>query len=149
MFRIAPDLPVAAAAIDFADCMRSHGVSDFPDPASAPRAFKGALETKSPAFKSAESACHDLLPNQGRHSQSAPPSQAQLAAELLFARCLRSHGFPSLPDPSSSGELSHEMLAHAGIDIHQPAVVQAADACVSVTHGFLTRAAVARFVAGR
>ena len=68
---------------------------------------------------------------------------------LAFARCMRSHGFPSFPDPSSSGQLTHEMLANAGINIHQPAVLQAADACVSVTHGFITKAAVARFVAGQ
>jgi hypothetical protein len=40
------------------------------------------------------------------------------------------------------------MLASAGINIHQPAVVQAADACVGVTHGFINRANIARFVAG-
>jgi hypothetical protein len=135
-------------AVAFADCMRSHGVADFPDPTTSPHAFKDALETKSPAFSSAETACHHLLPNHGQHSQNTPPSHAQLTAELAFARCLRGHGFPSFPDPSSTGELSHEMLAAAGINIHQPAVVQAADACVGVTHGFLTKAAVARFVAG-
>jgi hypothetical protein len=40
------------------------------------------------------------------------------------------------------------MLATARIDLHSPAVVQAADTCTSVTHGVITRAAVARFVAG-
>jgi hypothetical protein len=39
------------------------------------------------------------------------------------------------------------MLANAGINLHLPAVVQAADACVSVTHGLITRASVASFVA--
>jgi hypothetical protein len=136
------------AAVRFSDCMRSHGLSDFPDPGTAPREFKNALETKSPAFQGAETACRHLLPGGGTHDSSSPPSPAQVAAELAFARCLRGHGFPSFPDPSSSGELSHEMLASAGIDLHQPAVIQAADACVGVTHGFLTRAAVARFVAG-
>ena len=67
---------------------------------------------------------------------------------LAFARCIRSHGFPSFPDPTSSGELTHEMLANAGINLHQPAVLQAADACVGVTHGVITKAVVARFVAG-
>jgi hypothetical protein len=41
------------------------------------------------------------------------------------------------------------MLAQAGIDLHQPAVVQAADACVHVTHGLLTRVDVAHFIAGQ
>ena len=40
------------------------------------------------------------------------------------------------------------MLANSGINLHQPAVRQAADACVGVTHGVVTRAVVARFVAG-
>jgi hypothetical protein len=137
-------------AVRFADCMRSHGVGTFPDPNTDPRGFKQALDpslTHTPAFKSAYNACQQLLPRGGQ-SQSPRPSQAQLTAELAFARCIRSHGFPNFPDPSTAGELSHEMLASAGIDIHQPAVAQAADACVGVTHGFVTRADVARFVAG-
>jgi hypothetical protein len=136
------------AAVKFADCMRSHGIADFPDPSTAPRQYKNAFETKSPAFHSALLSCQHLLPGGAVRANNAPPSQAQMAAELAFARCLRSHGFPSFPDPSSDGDLSHEMLTSAGINIHQPAVVGAADACVGVTHGFLTKAAVARFVAG-
>jgi hypothetical protein len=73
----------------------------------------------------------------------------QLAAMLAFARCLRGHGFSTFPDPSSTGGVTHEMLATAGINLHQPALVQAADGCVGVTHGTITRAAVARFVAGQ
>jgi len=41
------------------------------------------------------------------------------------------------------------MVANAGINLHQPAVLEAGDACVSVTHGLLTKANVARFVAGQ
>jgi hypothetical protein len=139
-------------AVRFADCMRSHGVSNFPDPATSPRQFKQALNpslTHSPAFRSAYTVCQHLLPGGGSRNQTAPPSQAQIAAELAFARCLRNHGFPGFPDPSSGGQLTHEMLANAGINIHQPAALRAADACVSVTHGFITKADVAHFVAGR
>ena len=68
---------------------------------------------------------------------------------LAFVRCLRSHGFPSFPDPTSSGALTHEMVANAGINLHQPAVLDAGDACVSVTHGYITKVNVARFVAGQ
>ena len=41
------------------------------------------------------------------------------------------------------------MVVAAGIDLHQPAVVQAADACAGVTHGYITKAVVARFIAGQ
>jgi hypothetical protein len=140
------------AAVRFADCMRSHGVPGFPDPTSAPRGFKSALDPsskRSPAFESALNGCGHLLPRSRGSTQSDVHSPAQIASFLAFARCVRAHGFPSFPDPTSSGNLTHEMLANAGIDLHQPAVVQAADACVGVTHGLITRADVARFIAGQ
>jgi hypothetical protein len=138
-----------ADAVRFSGCMRSHGVPDFPDPTN-PHQFKSTLaDTHSPAFMSAEATCRHLLPGLGSHQQSPSPSHAQIAAELAFARCIRAHGFPSFPDPTSSGGLTHEMLAAAGINVHLRAVVQAADACVGVTHGLLTRADVARFAAGQ
>ncbi len=129
--------------------MRSHGVPNLPDPTTSPHEFKNAFNTQSPAFRTADTACRHLLPDGGRPNQSAPPSQAQVAALVAFARCLRGHGFPSFPDPTSSGQVTHEMLSNAGINLHQPAVLQAADACVTVTHGVITKAAVARFVAGQ
>jgi hypothetical protein len=136
--------------VRFANCMRSHGVPNFTGPTS-PYEFKSYVSARSegsPAFQSAVTGCQHLLPGGGPPSQHEARSQAQIAAALAFARCMRSHGFPSFPDPTSSGEVTHEMLANAGIDLHQPAVPQAADACVSVTHGVITKAAVARFVAG-
>jgi hypothetical protein len=84
----------------------------------------------------------------GGGSSSERHSPAQIAAFVAFAGCMRSHGFTSFPDPTGSGQLNHEMLASAGINLHLPAVVQAADACVGVSHGFITKTDVARFVAG-
>jgi len=136
-------------AVAFSGCMRSHGVSNFPDPDTGGFKFALAPSTpKSPAFQSAFADCRHLLPNNGQPGQEAH-SPAQIAAAVAFARCLRNHGFESFPDPTATGQLTHEMLASAGINIHQPAAVQAADACVSVTHGFITKTDVARFIAGQ
>jgi hypothetical protein len=134
-------------AVRFAGCMRSHGVPSFPDPTS-PHEFKSSLASnqQSPAFQSAETACQHLLPGGGPPSHSAAPSHAQTVALLAFARCLRSHGFPDFPDPTSSGQLTPEMVAQAGINLHQPALLHAGDACVGVTRGVLTKADVARAV---
>jgi len=133
----------------FADCMRSHGVRNFPDPGTP--GFKAEFATPSPAFSSTARICSRLVPGVAPSgpSQSAQHSQAQIAAMLAFARCIRGHGFPNFPDPTSSGAVTHQMVASAGINLHQPAVLQAGDACVSVTHGVITKAAVARFVAGQ
>jgi hypothetical protein len=133
--------------------MRSHGVSNFPDPTTDPHQFKFALDprsatARSPTFRSGFAACQHLLPGGGPESESPARTQARIAAALAFARCLRGRGFPNFPDPTSTGELNPQMVTQTGIDIHQPAVLRAADACVGVTHGFLTRADIARAVNG-
>jgi hypothetical protein len=135
-------------AVSFADCMRSHGLSNFPDDPYAAKHLIASPSGQGPAVQSALAACSHLLPHGGQ-SQSPAHSQGQITAMLAFARCLRSHGFANFPDPTSTGDVTHQMLATAGINVQQPAVVRAADGCVGVTHGYLTRAMVARFVAGR
>lgn len=140
-------------AIKFTDCMRAHGIADFPDPPtinnpSSGRAWKSAFANQSPGFAAATAACQHFMPLGDAHSQKSAPSRAQIAAMLAFARCIRSHGFASFPDPTSSG-ITHQMIAAAGINLHQPALRPAADACVGVTHGFITEAVVARFIVGQ
>jgi hypothetical protein len=132
-------------ALAYSHCMHAHGVPNFPDPNSSGQIPKDqiiALDPSSPQFEAAQRACAQLWPY--RSPGQTAPGQAHTAAMLAFARCVRSHGFPNFPDPTSSGQLTPEMAAQAGINLHQPAVLHAADACVSVTHGVLTKADVAR-----
>lgn len=134
------------AMMPFVNCMRSHGLPSFPDPGS--RAFKNAFDTNFPAFKSAYTACGHLQPGDGPPNQNPAHSHGQITALLAFAHCLHIHGFPKFPDPNSSGRITHRMVANAGINLHQPAVLRIGDVCVSVTHGVLTKATMARFIAG-
>lgn len=132
----------------FTACMRAHGVAGLANPAPSDLKAELAPSTPhSPEFQAALPTCSHLLPF-GEPHETASQTQARKAAAMAFARCIRNHGFPSFPDPSTSGQLTHEMLAAAGINVHQPAVLQAGDACAMVTHGFITKAIVARFVAG-
>ena len=132
----------------FAACMHSHGVEGLPNPVAAPAAFKHSFTNTSPRFTAAMNACGHLIPGQENQAQAPAHTQQQIDAMLAFARCIRGHGFSGFPDPTANGSVTHEMLAQAGIELHQPALVQAADGCVSVTHGLITRVAVARFIAG-
>ena len=128
--------------------MRAHGVAGLANP--APGDLKGELAPTtlhSPAFVRAFPACSHLLPFRAPQ-ETATQTRARTTAALAFAQCIRAHGFPSFPDPSTTGELTHEMVAAAGINLNQPAVLQAGDACAGVTHGFFTKANIARFVAG-
>ncbi len=147
-----PTTTMQNEALAFSHCMHSHGVPKFPDPNTSgqiPKEQIIALGPSSPQFNAAQRACAQLWPYGRSSAQSPAQGQPHTAAMLAFARCLRSHGLTNFPDPTSSGQVTHEMVASAGINLHQPAVLRAGDACVSVTHGAITKAIVARFVAGQ
>lgn len=134
-----------APLVAYSHCMRSHGVPSFPDPT----AREGVPKDKvirlagSPQFQVASSACQRLMPAGGL----APPQTAQQLATrradaLSFARCMRTHGVTSFPDPSAQGELTVEMVRAQGIDIRSPAVLHDVQACLPASHGALTPASV-------
>jgi hypothetical protein len=140
------------AVVSFGDCMRAHGMPTFANPTTTPRGYKIELNpslSESPAFQPALTACGRLLPGGGPHNQTDPYSPQRDAAMLAFAHCLRAHGFSNFPDPNGGGQITHQMLATDGIDIHNTALLQAADTCTSVTHGLLTKDDVAHFAAGQ
>lgn len=119
-----------AQFLSYARCMRSRGVSDFPDPTSAPGggvAFSihggpgSDLNRSNPTFKTADQACRALLPS---GQQAQPPSAPNTAAEVTWARCLRSHGVPSFPDPNSQGAFDSSKF-----DPSSPAFQTASKAC--------------------
>jgi hypothetical protein len=93
-----------SAALKFANCMRAHGVPDFPDPAAnggiqvAGPGAKSALDPQSPAFQTAAQACHKLGPGLG--GPPHPLSAAQRRKLIAFSQCMRTHGVPSFPDPT-------------------------------------------------
>ena len=100
-------------------------------------------------MRAAERPCDHLLPNGGLGpQQTAQQTRARLADSLAFARCVRARGFPSFPDPTNQGQLTPEMVTAAGIDLHQRKLLNAGLACVPVTHGLLTPAAIERAVNG-
>ena len=136
--------------VEYADCVRSHGVPPFPDPVAGQGIPKDKIPVGNPRLAAASNACHRVMPVDGLGPQTtAAQTRQRVTAEVAFAGCLRSHGFPTFPDPTNGGQLSRATIARAGINIQQPAVLRAADTCTSVTHGVITKAAVAGFIAGR
>lgn len=122
-----------AQALVYSRCMRSHGISDFPDPTTPSGggvAFQinggpgSDLNHNDPTFKAASQACRGLLPGA---QQAATMPAAKIAAELTWARCLRSHGLPSFPDPSNQGAFDSSKF-----DPNSPAFAAASNACKSL-----------------
>jgi hypothetical protein len=135
--------------------MRDHGLSNFPEPqvttgngqTSVKQVVPASL-VASPRFKPAQKACRGILPIPQNANQTGAQQQAHKRDLLAFARCLRDHGVSGFPDPTSQGQLTLQMISAAGVDIHTHAVLTAADACVGVTHGAITRAQVAQAING-
>jgi hypothetical protein len=93
--------------IRFADCMRSHGVPNFPDPGGGGGKIQitpgSGINPQSPAFQSARTACAKLLPGGG--PPTGPASESRKLALLKLARCMRAHGVPTFPDPTATAPL--------------------------------------------
>jgi hypothetical protein len=92
----------AQNGVKFAECMRSHGVSNFPDPGASGKltidavANGSSLDTSTPAFKQAISACKNLEP---AGFTGGKRSYQQQSAGLKFAQCIRANGVKDFPDP--------------------------------------------------
>ena len=140
----------AAAAFKYATCMRKHGVTGYPDPqvttnpdGSVATAIAGpSNESAAPAFRSAQKACNGILLAQSSNGPNGPSRQDFLA----FAHCLHTHGILDFPDPNTQGQITGQMINASGVDLKAPSFTTAADACVGVTHGAITRAGIARVV---
>jgi hypothetical protein len=87
-----------AQGIKYSDCMRSHGVPNYPDPAAGGGAPQpsSATNERSPAYQSAQKVCAHLHPGSDTPS---PISAAQRTGMSAYARCIREHGVPNFPDP--------------------------------------------------
>ena len=118
-----------AAFLKFSTCMRSRGVTDFPDPSPSGGlriSSSSGINPQSPAFQSAQSACRKLLPGGG------PPStvpEAKRKAMIANAQCVRTHGVPNYPDPSFPAGGGIRVEIGPGVNPQSPAFQNAQKAC--------------------
>jgi hypothetical protein len=103
--------PTATAheeAVRFAECIRSNGVSEFPDPDASGQfaygipSYSSPLDPSSAAWQHAIGACKTLEPPTFMPTSFTPK---QLSARLKFAQCVRANGVPNFPDPTATGPL--------------------------------------------
>lgn len=102
-----------ASPLAYSQCMRAHGIGDFPDPNSQGQISLSAgpgsdLIPDNPLFQSAQQACKALQPT------PTPAEQNQMhAAALNYAKCMRTKGIKDFPDPqTSSGPASAQSSAN-------------------------------------
>lgn len=128
------------AALRYVSCMRSHGVPNFPDPASngslnvkfATGGKDGApassgIDRMSSQYISADETCRHLLPG---GVPTPAQNQLALAMGLKFAICMRKHGVANYPDPTTAGVVHLE-----GVDPSSPEFQSAQKVCQSLVPG--------------
>jgi hypothetical protein len=127
-----------ARALQFASCMRTHGVPNFPDPGAngsggmlvqaSPNGTKvNGVSVNGPAFQSAMQACRSKLPNGGKPRQLSAARRQQM---LQFSQCMRAHGISGFPDPTfGGGGVQLQLSKSGGIDPNSPAFQAAQKAC--------------------
>ena len=119
-----------AKLITYGTCMRSHGVTKYPDPGSSNGGavqYGGStgINPNSPTFQAALQACKKYQP-----AGNVSPSQGNAGgtALLKFAQCMRWHGVSNFPDPTASGSL----LIPPSINPQSPSFQAASKACKSL-----------------
>jgi hypothetical protein len=103
------------SAVAYSACMRSNGAPSFPDPDGSgqlPKVGAPQLGISPSQLRAAQRACRHLLPNTGGSfrqqtqqcllADDCSPALVQqiLTVRRRYARCIRSHGFPTWPDPT-------------------------------------------------
>jgi hypothetical protein len=125
----------------FAQCMRSHGVPNFPDPdGQGGMSIPDSVNPASPAFQAAQAACTKLMPGGGPPAHASEQQKQQL---VETAQCMRSHGVPGFPDPTTRAAPPTDpqdysfaegigdvfLLVPITINANSPAFRQAAKSC--------------------
>jgi hypothetical protein len=121
--------------LKYSQCMRAHGVPNFPDPSPGGGLqidSSSGVDPRSPSFQTAQQACQKLLPGGGpsNHPMSAQARQRLLAS----AQCMRTHGVPNFPDPVIQGG-NVRMTLGAGVNPSSPAFQAAVKACGGIFGG--------------
>jgi hypothetical protein len=116
-------------SLAFVQCMQSHGMPTFPDPASNGTISDSGANVNSPQVLSAANACRSLLPA-GALQLTEAQKQEFLDNALKKAVCMRAHGISNYPDPSVQADgLPRMSLKGTGIDPDSPFFLSAAKAC--------------------
>jgi hypothetical protein len=124
--------------VGYSECMRSHGVTDFPDQTAGGGIHitpSSGIDPRSPAFQAAQQTCRKELPGGG----PPPASATDVAAEVSISKCMRAHGVPGFPDPTGTPPTAPQgnVIAINGaffvlspeIDSQSPSFKRAAAAC--------------------
>jgi hypothetical protein len=115
------------AALGYSQCMRQHGLKNFPDPTSEGGHIglkldeNSGVNQDSAQYKAAEQACHSLMKGSDGNGPAFNPAKIH-----AWAACIRKHGVPDFPDPVNTGSGVKITLSSP---VGQDTLQKAMDAC--------------------
>jgi hypothetical protein len=123
-----------AKEVAYSNCMRAHGVNitvgSNGNLSGSSGGSNGQQSGPPQTFQSAQDACRHLLPNGGRPNQAQ--QEEALNRALKYTQCMRSHGVPNFPDPSSG---PNGAIGFSRVNAGTPAYTKANQACQSLLPG--------------
>ncbi len=123
---IAPAKPSATAFVAFVHCLQQHGVQAQLGAQGRGVSISGG-DPSSPQFQAAQKACQKLLPGGGPPTLTPAQKAEQLKQLLTLAKCMRTHGYPDFPDPSSQG--GFDFSSSSNVDPQSTQFQSAMSAC--------------------
>lgn len=115
--------------VAYAACLNKHGVEVqvVRTGGLAWEAGPGVPGPGSPPDIAVERDCKSLLPKGGLpRGPTAAQKEQNLVLMLRWAKCIRAHGIPNFPDPTSQGL---RISPSSGIDLNSPAFLAAQKSC--------------------
>jgi hypothetical protein len=141
------------AMLDFAKCMREHGI-DMPDPefsgggggagsvkSSAAIRIGGAGDVDMEKMEEANEACRPLLADAGPMREMSPEERQEMQDKAIeHSRCMREHGI-DMPDPvfdtagGGGAMVKIDAAGKGGIDFDSEEFQEASEACGEIFGG--------------
>jgi hypothetical protein len=127
------DAKTKKAMLDFAKCMREHGV-DMPDPQFEGGGVRMVQDkgTDPGKARAAEEACKHFQDEVKPPPMSEAQQKEMRERALANARCMRDHGVEKFPDPQfdADGRMSMRIGKDSGVDPEDPTFQAAQKACM-------------------
>ncbi len=138
--------PTYGQELALAQCMRGHGVPNFPDPQASEgyslgpngtiEGAGGSVDINSSQVQTAYGHCRHLLPGgpsvsqlEQKVQQGQQREEQELPTLVKFAQCVRGHGVPNFPDPALSGQGAPASGKGPAINPSSPGFEAAVRAC--------------------
>ncbi|MCU1494621.1 MAG: hypothetical protein JWO62_2385 [Acidimicrobiaceae bacterium] len=127
-----PSAKLQQAQLDYSRCMRSHGVTNFPDPLTGgyPDGYMKQIDPNASPYTTATKDCQSLASSADMAPYTKAQMAAHIAAMLKISECMHAHRITGFPEPDAQGGFTLPVGgSSSSVDFSSPRYAAAAKAC--------------------